>query len=441
MRQGSTVATVPMLRTSSDVDEFFAANLALTRAAEPGAPALLVPVSARTLFVPTPAFRTESHMRLPVGRQRMEIIHISDYRGVGEALRARSEDGPLTQSFEPRALRLIRRRFGIGHVNKGGPWMHDEPALRDVRRLISAPFKPSAAATLQERAHRISEAVLSEMLTARADELDVGMLANEVHFRMMAQVMGVRDELAGHFREWMRVFNESPSLAALNWQPGVRRTLGSLVRQAERARRRGRPAPGLLGHLADERLGGAELGGSPLRRSDVVSLLWALIAAGTDTPGTAATAAVFFTVQTGQFPDLAHPDRARATLAEGLRFYPPFPKPMMRVRRDCSIGGTRLARGQWVEAHLPAANRDEAWFSRPHQFDPDRDDAKNARPFGDVPHYCIGSHYGSMVAAQVISTLAATVPRLALVADRSRYRRHAGLLHRLDRLPMRTNRP
>ena len=58
-----------------------------------------------------------------------------------EALRGRSASGPLTQAFEPKLLRLVRRRLGIGHVNKGGPWMLDEPALSDVRRLISAPFK------------------------------------------------------------------------------------------------------------------------------------------------------------------------------------------------------------------------------------------------------------------------------------------------------------
>lgn len=441
MRRQPHVPTVPRVLAPADVLEYFAENLARARAAAPDAPDLLVPASARTLFVPTEPFLTESYLRLPVGRQRMEIIHISGHRAVGEALRARAENGPLTQSFEPRPARLVRRRIGIGHVNKGGPWMYDEPALRDVRRLISAPFKPAAAAALRERARTMSEAVLADMLSVDADELDVGVLANEVHFRMMAHVMGVREELAQRFREWMRVFNDSASLAALKWQPGIRRTLSALVRRAEHARRAGRPVPGLLGALAGERLAGAELGGSPLRRSDVVSLLWAVIAAGTDTPGTAATAAVFFTVQTGQFRDLAEPDRARAALAEGLRFYPPFPKPMMQVRRDCSIGGTELRKDQWVEVHLPAANRDEAWFSRPHEFDPDRADAKNARPFGDVPHYCIGSHYGSMVGAEVVSTLAAAVPGLSLVADRSRYRRHAGLLHRLDSLPMRTNRP
>lgn len=439
MKRVPAATTVPVLHAPADVLDLFAENLAVARAAAPDAPDLLVPPSARTLFVPTTPFRTDGHMRLPVGRQRMEIVHISDHEGVGEALRARGEGGPLTQAFEPRVLRVIRRRLGIGHVNKGGPWMWDEPALRDVRRLISAPFKPAAAAALREQARRMSEDVLDEMLAADSTELDVGVLANEVHFRMMAHVMGVDETLAVRFRDWMRVFNESDSLAALKWQPDIRRRLTALVRAAEKAQRRGAARPGLLGELAAERLGGARLGDSHLRRSDVVSLLWAVIAAGTDTPGTAAAAAVYFTVQAGAFPDLRDPARARAALAEGLRYYPPFPKPMMQVRRDCSIAGTDLRKDQWVEVHLPAANRDEGFFARPHEFDIDRADARNARPFGDVPHYCIGSHYGIMVGSQVISVVAGALPGLALVGNRSRYRRHTGLLHRVDSLPMRTN--
>jgi len=438
VRRVLPAATVPRLQAPAAVADFFAENLSVARGAEPDAPDLLVPASAKTLFVPTAPFMTEGHMRLPVGRQRMEILHISDYQGVGEALRARAESGPLTQAFEPRLLRQARRRLGVGHVNKGGPWMYDEPALRDVRRLISAPFKPAAASALQARARDTSATVLAEMLSHDSTEIDVGMLANEVHFRMMAHVMGVEDALAVRFRKWMRTFNESESLATLKWQPDIRRTLRSQVRAAERAHRRGNDSPGLLGHLATERLGGARLADTPLRPSDVVSLLWAVIAAGTDTPGTAAAAAVYFTVQSGDFPELRDQGRARAAVAEGLRYYPPFPKPLSKVRRDCSIGGAELRRGQWVEVHLPAANRDEGWFSRPHRFDLDRADARNARPFGDVPHYCIGSHYGVMVGTEVISVLAEALPTLALVSDRSRYRRHTGLLHRLDSLPMRT---
>jgi cytochrome P450 len=427
------------VRGAPQVDAVFAENLASARAAAPDAPDLLVPVTSHTLFTPVEPFMTQSQMKLPVGRQQMEVLHISDYQRAEEALRGRSESGPLTQAFEPKLLRLVRRRLGYGHVNKGGPWMFDEPALSDVRRLISAPFKPSEARLLTDDISRTCEKVLQEMLDSNSRVLDVGTYSNEVHFRMMARIMGVDESLAPTFRDWMRVFNESHSLAALKPQPSIRRRLGALIAQTESAQRAGAVPVGLLGQLAHERLGGARIGPWRLRKSDVVSLLWAVIAAGTDTPGTAATAAVFFTLQTDEFRLLTEYDDARHALAESLRFYPPFPKPLMQVERDCTIGGVSLRKNQWVEVHLPAANRDGHMFSRPHEFDVDRADAKYARPFGDVPHYCIGSHYGQMVGAQVIVALATAVPKLALLPEPRPYRRHTGLLHRFDSLLVDTN--
>lgn|GEM_PF-7114818 len=439
MRHESATMDPPWVRGFEQVTNVFSDNLIRARAAAPQAPELLVPATSHTLFFPTEPFMTEAHMKLPVGRQRMEVLHISDYERAEEALHGRAESGPFSQAFEPKPLRLLRRRFGIGHVNKGGPWMLDEPALTDVRRLISGPFKPAQARSLGLEMARTCGDVLREMLARDDRVLDVGTYANEVHFRMMALIMGVDENLAPVFRDWMRVFNDSESLATLNRQPDIRRRLGALLSEAEAAQVAGTDAQGLLGELAREHLAGAAIGTSRLRRSDVISLLWAVIAAGTDTPGTAATATVYFTLQTGDFRRLAALDRARAAGAEALRFYPPFPKPLLKVTRDCALGGAPLKKNQWVEVHLPAVNRDERLFTHPHEFDIDRSDAKNSRPFGDIPHYCIGSHYGLMVGSYVVSALADNLPDLALLPEPRPYRRHTGLLHRFDSMPALTN--
>jgi cytochrome P450 len=425
---------------ADQVDRVFAENLALADADAKRPLDLLVPVSSHTLFVPTEPFFAESSMKLPVGSQRMKVLHVSDYQRAEEALRARAGSGPLTQAFEPGLLRIARRRLGVGHVNKGGPWMFDEPALADVRRLISGPFKPTQAGALASEVARTCDEVLAEALKANDQVIDIGTYSNEVHFRMMAFIMGVDEALAPVFRDWMRVFNGSPSLAALERQPDIRRRLGQLVTQAEKAEQTGSPASGLLGELVREKLAGARIGPDRLRKSDLISLLWAVIAAGTDTPGTAATATAYFTLQTAEFRELTGTGRAKMAMAESLRFYPPFPKPLMKVARDCTIGGFSLTKNQWVEVHLPAVNRDSSMFADPHDFLIDRLDGKNARPFGDVPHYCIGSHYGQQVGAQVLATLAAAMPEMSLLPEPRPYGRHTGLLHRFDSLPVNTGR-
>ena len=426
-----------MVRDPGEVGALFAENLGRVRT--PGAPDLLVPPDCRTLFAPTEPFMTVVDLKLSVGRQRLEVLHVSDYGRGEEALNARAAGGVLSQAFEPRPFRLVRRHLGVGHVNKGGPWMFDEPALTDVRRLISAPFKPAQVVVLHREIQGVCQQVLREMLRVDARSLDVGTYANEVYFRLMAHIMGVDQGLAPVFREWMRVFNESKSLAALNWQPDIRRRLGRLVSEAEAAQTTGQPAQGLLGQLAAARLDRARIGRWRLRRSDVISLLWAVIAAGTDTPGTAATSTVFFTLQSGEFPRLTDYHAAKRAVAESIRFYPPFPKPLMKARTDCTVGGYQLKKNQWVEVHLPAVNRDPDVFLDPHRFDPDRRDAKCARPFGEVPHYCLGSHFSHQVGAHLVTTLATTVPGLSLLPHPRPYQRYNGLLHRLESLPTSTN--
>ena len=156
-------------------------------------------------------------------------------------------------------------------------------------------------------------------------------------------------------------------------------------------------------------------------------------------PGTAAAATVYFTLQTGDF---AGTDRVLPGTQGDLRITRPTRRSRSRSARFGPIARSpayQLKKNQWVETHLPAANRDERVFERPHEFDIDRPDIKNARPFGDIPHYCIGSHYGQLVGAHVITTLATQLPGLALLPKPRPYRRHTGLLHRLDSLPALTN--
>src|SRR6476620_1889085 len=91
-------STKPTWVRGAQVEAVFAENLASARAAAPNAPELLVPATSHTLFMPVEPFMTQSQMRLPVGRQRMEVLHISDYQRAEEALRGRSRSGPLSQA-------------------------------------------------------------------------------------------------------------------------------------------------------------------------------------------------------------------------------------------------------------------------------------------------------------------------------------------------------
>jgi cytochrome P450 len=86
------------------------------------------------------------------------------------------------------------------------------------------------------------------------------------------------------------------------------------------------------------------------------------------------------------------PDLVPGLVAEGVR-WTSTPHHMVRqVRADCVLGRTELRRGDWVCAWLPSANRDEAVFDRPFDFDPRRSPNPHIG-FGSGPHYCIGAAF------------------------------------------------
>jgi cytochrome P450 len=428
----------------------FAASLAEARAAAPEGPDMLVPHDGEVLWSPRPPSRTERRLRLPVGSQRMTIWHVSTMKAGRQFLSARSKQGPddpdgrpaLSTAFEPPPLRWLRRHTGLvgavlgRHPNYGGFWMLDEPRLGRARELVMAPFRPPAVEQLDALVERTAREVLDEHLARDRDRLDVADYSSDVVFRLMAYLLGAdpagAPALGRRFGAWVHRFNESPSLAALDRQPDIYRGLARMIRQHD-------GTPGVLADVQAAWRRGDDLGGKGRATlADYVLLLWALVFAGTDTPITAAAQTVWFARQHGSYQQLADRPVAARAVAEALRYYPPFPKPLMHVTRDVPLPGGAVARaGEWIELHLPAMNRDPEMFVHPHVYDPGRPDAAGARTFGGGAHRCLGNHYGVRIDEHLLVTLSERLPGLAPLPGHP-YTRQAGLLHRIESLPMAT---
>jgi cytochrome P450 len=104
-------------------------------------------------------------------------------------------------------------------------------------------------------------------------------------------------------------------------------------------------------------------------------------------------------------------------LKESMRLYPPAFAVGRRAIHDCEIGGypipakTNVLISQWV------VHRDERWYERPLEFDPDRWTPEMMErlpkyayfPFGAGPRRCIGSSLASLEAALALATILPTV--------------------------------
>jgi cytochrome P450 len=425
--------------------DIFAASL---QAASPhGGPDLLAPAGAQVLWTTHEPFMAERSLRLPIGSQRQRVWHVSDMDTGLRALKDRSRpprddpDAPplLSTAFQPRPLRWLALHAGLAgpllfgqHPNYLAFWMQDDPQLAAMRKLLMGPFKPTAVSHLRALITRTCREVLVEHRLRNSDVLDVAEYANDVLFRLMAYLLGARPEtapeMAAMFRRWMHRFNRSRSLASLKWQPDIYWHIARMIKTHD-----GRP--GILADVQAAWKSGDHLGGDhPAPLAQYVALVWALIAAGTDTPGTVVAQTVWFLVFLGMLDEIRHAPAAMSAIDEGVRIYPPFTRPLMIVDVDEYelAPGVTARRGEYIETHLPAMNR--YGFVDSGLFVPGRADAGRAVPFGAGAHPCIGQHYGKGIGAEIVLTLASEFVLRPLAGRK--YGRQDGLLHRLEELPL-----
>jgi cytochrome P450 len=158
----------------------------------------------------------------------------------------------------------------------------------------------------------------------------------------------------------------------------------------------------------------AEDDGQKLDHDELLSLVGALLGAGTDTTRHQLAAAVDLLCD--------HPDQW-ALLGEQPELVPRAVEELMRYRpigyalpriatEDVELAGVRIPAGTIVLANTAAANRDPAAFSDPDRFDINRDNTVGTLSFGNGAHYCLGSHLARLELTQALTVMTQRLPNL-----------------------------
>lgn len=161
---------------------------------------------------------------------------------------------------------------------------------------------------------------------------------------------------------------------------------------------------------------------------DVTALIINVLAAATE-PADETLALVFKHL-------IDHPDQlakvrtdptlVSAAIAETLRFTPPVQLIPRYVTKDTVFKGGTLPAGSTVFCVIAGANRDPEAFTRPEEFDIDRDDLGVARSFsgaaqhlafGTGMHMCVGAAFARTQIETVISLLLPLMENLAYPDD------------------------
>ena len=171
------------------------------------------------------------------------------------------------------------------------------------------------------------------------------------------------------------------------------------------ADRRANPRDDLASVIAN-----AEVDGEPIGVLEAVGYYVIIATAGHDTTSAAISGGFAALLnRPDQLQRLMNdPELVPTAVEEMFRFVSPVKQFMRTAVSEQVVGGVTIPEGGAVLLSFPAANRDEAVFTRPDEFDVARDPNRHIA-FGFGAHYCLGTHLARLETRAFYNEL---IPRL-----------------------------
>ena len=304
------------------------------------------------------------------------------------------------------------------------------------RRLVYRTLTPRA---IERTRHRIQEVVeeFAAPLRGREDVVDlVREFTKPVSTTVIGRLLGIPDEgeAAVRFRKLPRAArNVRPFLSAEKREKAARAgvevaefVLDLIETHRETLRE------GILSDLL-----AAAAGNERSTDEEVVRVVAALVATGTNTPGNAAVRALMALLRQPDQLDLLRRDRALLpnAIEELLRYDSGLVAMSRYVLEDFELRGRTLKKGQLVILSITGANRDPRVFPDPERLDLRRD-TRGSMAFGHGPHFCVGVNIArTELHLMLDAALDFLPPKPRLLEDQIHWSAK-GLLSQLKSLPV-----
>ncbi|MGN6472061.1 MAG: cytochrome P450 [Mycobacteriales bacterium] len=177
--------------------------------------------------------------------------------------------------------------------------------------------------------------------------------------------------------------------------------------------RRRNPQDDLISALA-----GAEIDGQKLTDEEIYSFLLLILPAGVETTYRSSGNLLVALLTHPDYLDEVRGNETalRTAIEEGLRWEPPITALVRTCIADTGVAGVQIKAGDGVNVSIASANRDEARFKDPTEFNPHREDLSHMT-FGYGPHMCLGMHLARMESAVALGMLFERIPDLHLDPD------------------------
>lgn len=319
-----------------------------------------------------------------------------------------------------------------GNPAKLGLIDEDEPRHGQLRALINKGFTPRMVKKLEQVFHRITTEAIDSV--AGRGECDfVAEIAVPLPLRLIAAMIGIRDEDYDRFHQW------SDTMIAADGHlddPEIMARAGAaymayaayvteIIRDRQEHPRddlvsilSGAKDDGLLRHFDEAReiFSGGEDVDMSVANDELIKLLVILMVAGNETTRNGISGGMQLLIEN---PDqreklLDDPSLIPAAVEEMVRLVSPVHSFGRTVLKDTELRDKQILAGQQVLLLYPSANRDERVFEDPDVFRVER------RPshlgFGIGSHFCLGANLARMEMRVAFSELLRRLPDMEYAA-------------------------
>ncbi|MBR1280079.1 cytochrome P450 [Bradyrhizobium sp. AUGA SZCCT0283] len=301
----------------------------------------------------------------------------------------------------------------------------DEPDHTRLREIVDEAFRRRAVLDMELHIRAIADRLADELFAAGSPADLVQRYARMLPLAVICELLGLPPADRPKFIAWAN------SIANLTSAFGLVQLIGGLFKmrrylqgRLQLAREEG--GEGLIAELVR-----VEKEGGRISPDEMVSMVFLLLGAGSETTTHLISGSVFELLKDPDRRDWLAADWSRAGLAveEFLRFVSPvqFSKPRY-VRQDVDLEGVKLKKGDRVMAMIVAANLDSDANECPERLDLERRPNRHLS-FGTGIHFCLGHQLARIEGICALQALFTRWPGLRLAVEPSHihWRRRPGI--------------
>jgi cytochrome P450 len=264
----------------------------------------------------------------------------------------------------------------------------DPPLQREFKRLVNAHFTPAKVAPWEEPTRQLVNELIDGFIERGECDFMTDFAQPLPSLAFFRFALHAPEEDLAQVHGWA-------TLASSPGHPDSRDALmklaGWIAGFVEQRR-----AQGPRGDVVDAVMN-ARIEGRPITAAEMIGTIHLLILGGLETTAGVLGAAMMRFSEHPEIPALLReqPELIPQAVEELLRLDGSFVCIGRTARHDAEIAGHQVKEGERVIMYWASANRDEAEFPVPDDFDLDRERNRHIA-FGAGPHRCIGSNLARM---------------------------------------------